>query len=128
MYPGPRPSLSLPTGFGANQIVDVPDETLQLLGDIVGSFRAPIRYAFAYGSGIFAQTGQSSDKGEKPMLDFIFATTHADHFHSINMASNPSHYPAYMRALGSDSVSWLQRHGGAGVWYNAYVPTHGVVS
>ena len=69
--------------------------------------------------------GDSSQSDQKPMLDFIFATTHADHFHSINMQNNPSHYPAYMRAMGSGAVSWIQRHGGAGVWFNADVPERG---
>ncbi|KAL7418097.1 mitochondrial matrix Mmp37-domain-containing protein [Mrakia frigida] len=127
-----RPKIQLPTGFGENQMVSLPDSTLSLLNTIVGSFKdAPIRYAFAYGSGIFSQggpttAGKEGGGGEKPMLDFIFATTHADHFHSINMQNNPSHYPAYMRAMGSGAVSWIQEHGGAGVWFNADVPVEGV--
>jgi len=113
-------------------MVSLPDDTLSLLNSIVGSFKdAPIRYAFAYGSGIFSQGGPPTGKevdGKQPLLDFIFAVTHADHFHSINMHNNPSHYPAYMRALGSGAVSWIQQHGGAGVWFNADVPVEGVVS
>ncbi|CED83188.1 Uncharacterized conserved protein [Phaffia rhodozyma] len=126
-------------------MVSLPDSTLTVLSSIVGSFRAPIRYAFAYGSGIFPQSNGSPGTAsmdsniqvegtaearksteKKPMLDFVFATTHPDHFHSINMQQNPSHYPAYMRLLGSNAVTWLQEKGGAGVWYNAYVEVEGV--
>jgi translocator assembly and maintenance protein 41 len=111
----------------------VPEAKLAQLSSIVRSFRAPIRYAFAYGSGIFAQTPSlgdspsSSSSTKKPMLDFIFATTHADHFHSINLQQNPSHYPGYARLAGSEAVSWVQRKGGAGVWFNAFCEVEGAV-
>jgi len=110
----------------------VPEAKLAQLSSIVRSFRAPIRYAFAYGSGIFAQTpslgdSPSSSSTKKPMLDFIFATTHADHFHSINLQQNPSHYPGYARLAGSEAVSWVQRKGGAGVWFNAFCEVEGAV-
>jgi translocator assembly and maintenance protein 41 len=64
------------------------------------------------------------------MLDFIFATTHPAHFHSINLAQNPSHYPLYMRLLGSSAVAWLQESKtlGAGVWFNAFCEVQGKVS
>jgi mitochondrial translocator assembly and maintenance protein 41 len=48
---------TLPSRFGQNQRLVVPDETRALLEEIVGQFNAPIRYAFAYGSGVFAQQG-----------------------------------------------------------------------
>lgn len=47
----------LPQKFGSNQRLTVPDETRALLEEVVGTFRAPIRYAFAYGSGVFKQKG-----------------------------------------------------------------------
>jgi mitochondrial translocator assembly and maintenance protein 41 len=61
--PAARSSFALPhlpPTFGRNQILSVPDSTRALLEEIVGRFRAPIRYAFAYGSGVFAQRGYSS--------------------------------------------------------------------
>lgn len=48
---------TLPSQFGQNQRLIVPDETRALLEEIVAQFNAPIRYAFAYGSGVFAQQG-----------------------------------------------------------------------
>ncbi len=131
----------LPTQFGANQRLTIPDETRALLEGIVGTFRAPIRYAFAYGSGVFKQSGYSDVKVcffslsscalanqlKKPMLDFIFAVSHADHWHSINLEQNPSHYPLASRVLGSGIISRIQDVG-PGLWFNAYVPINGVVS
>lgn len=50
-----------PRNFGQNQRLSVPDSTRALLEEITNSFDAPIRYAFAYGSGIFKQEGYSHD-------------------------------------------------------------------
>lgn len=121
----PPPFLPyLSPSFGRNQQLAVPDEKRALLESIVGSFQAPVRYAFAYGSGVFPQAGYENKA--QPMLDFVLAVTHPDHWHSINMTQNPSHYPAYTRVLGSNFVAKVQRTG-PGVWFNAFVPTHGVV-
>ncbi|ESK87146.1 hypothetical protein Moror_11839 [Moniliophthora roreri MCA 2997] len=137
LYPHPRPSPSqyhsilpeLPPSFGRNQILSVSNSTRALLESIVAQFNAPIRYAFAYGSGVFEQDGYnkpaSPDDPNSPMLDFMFAVTHPDHFHSINMHQHASHYPLHSRIFGSDYVSRVQAIG-PGVWFNAYVPMKGV--
>lgn len=66
LSPAPRPAPpmepgmripALPPQFGRNQVLDVPDRTRALLEEIVAGFQAPIRYAFAYGSGVFGQDG-----------------------------------------------------------------------
>jgi translocator assembly and maintenance protein 41 len=93
----------------------------------VAKFNAPIRYAFAYGSGVFEQDGYVQKEGaEKPMLDFMFAVTHPAHFHSINMQQFPGHYPLYSRVLGSSYISKVQEIA-PGVWFNPYVTIEGVV-
>ncbi|KAF8158142.1 mitochondrial matrix Mmp37-domain-containing protein [Crassisporium funariophilum] len=134
LYPHPRPAVShqrpslpkLPPKFGQNQLLPVSNSTRALLESIVAKFDAPVRYAFAYGSGVFEQDGYATAKGEKkPMLDFMFAVTHPAHFHSINMAQHPSHYPLHARVLGSSYVSRVQEMG-PGVWFNAYVPMNDV--
>ncbi|EMD39857.1 hypothetical protein CERSUDRAFT_150598 [Gelatoporia subvermispora B] len=123
LNPAPRPAVShqhqvlahLPPSFGRNQFLPVADSTRALLESIVAQFNAPIRYAFAYGSGVFDQAGQpsfsSASPAERPMLDFMFAVTHADHWHSINMQQHPGHYPLHARIPG--------------VWFNAFVPMKG---
>ena len=50
----------LPSSFGKNQIIEVPQEVRKTLEEIVKSFQAPIRYAFAYGSGVFQQSGYTA--------------------------------------------------------------------
>lgn len=138
LHPRPRPVVRnqrqalpvLPPSFGRNQLLPVPNSTRALLEDIVNSFEAPIRYAFAYGSGVFEQAGYDKppSKGTNgPMLDFVFAVTHPDHWHSINMHQYPGHYPLHARAFGSSFVSQMQALG-PGLWFNTYVPMHGMVS
>lgn len=61
------------------------------------------------------------------MLDFIFAVTHADHWHSINMEQFPSHYPLTARVAGASLISRFQNTG-PGLWFNAYIPMNGAVS
>jgi len=90
----------------------------------VAKFNAPVRYAFAYGSGVFEQDGYDS-QAERPMLDFMFAVTHASHFHSINLHQHPAHYPLHARLFGSSYVARMEELG-PGVWFNAYVPMNGV--
>ena len=136
--PKPRPAIShrhqalptLPANFGRNQLLPVSNSTRALLESIVAQFDAPIRYAFAYGSGVFEQDGYTpatAKNGEAPMLDFMFAVTHPDHWHSINMHQNPGHYALHARLLGSSFVSRVEDIS-PGVWFNAFVPMKGVVS
>lgn len=108
----------LPPQFGKNQVLAVPDKTRALLEEIVAGFEAPIRYAFAYGSGVFGQDGYRDS--DRPQLDFLFAVTHADHFHSINLHQNPKHYALAPRLLGSDFISRVQSLA-PGLWFNPYV-------
>lgn len=134
LQPQPRPAVAhrhsplpkLPTNFGRNQLLPVSSSTRALLESVVAGFDAPIRYAFAYGSGVFEQDGYAQKEGaEKPMLDFMFAVTHPAHFHSINMHQHPSHYPLYSRMLGSSYISKVQEIS-PGVWFNPYVTMNGV--
>ncbi|KAJ6477426.1 mitochondrial matrix Mmp37-domain-containing protein [Mycena vitilis] len=135
LYPQPRPAVPhqhstlprLPPTFGRNQLLPVSNSTRALLESIVEQFDAPIRYAFAYGSGVFEQDGYpvKSSAADSPMLDFMFAVTHPAHFHSINMQQHPNHYTLSARVLGSSYVSTVQDIG-PGVWFNAFVPMSGV--
>ncbi|GAA6055693.1 hypothetical protein JCM3770_001024 [Rhodotorula araucariae] len=114
----------LPKTFGRNQIIEVAEDVQRDLEDVLQHFAAPVRYAFAYGSGVFRQQGYT-DK-DKPLLDFVFAVSHPSHWHAINMQQNPQHYSLPMRLLGSDAVSWMQEKGlGANVWFNVDVEVNG---
>ncbi len=46
------------SNFGVNQHIVINDEFKEALRQILWQFKAPIRYAFAYGSGVFPQTKQ----------------------------------------------------------------------
>lgn len=120
-----HPLPSLPANFGQNQLLTVPSSTRTLLEGVVAQFEAPIRYAFAYGSGVFEQDGYKTDDPNPPMLDFIFAVNHPTHWHSMNLSQHPSHYTLHSRLLGSDYISKVQEIT-PGIWYNAFVKIKGV--
>ncbi|KAJ2162084.1 Mitochondrial translocator assembly and maintenance protein 41 [Coemansia sp. RSA 552] len=95
----------------------------QLSSVLREQFGAPIRYAFAYGSGVYRQSGYGSGK---PMVDLIFGVTHPDHWHALNIGQNRHHY-SLMGTLGSNAVSFVQDRMGAGVYYNPFVEVDGMV-
>ncbi|CEP08102.1 hypothetical protein [Parasitella parasitica] len=109
--------------FGTNQYMNINEELKQQLKDVVSKFNAPVRYAIAYGSGVFHQSGY--DEKKKPMVDFIFGVSHPGHWHDLNMQQNPHHYSG-IRALGSGAVALLQEKVGAGVYFNPYVQVNGM--
>ncbi|KAJ1981366.1 Mitochondrial translocator assembly and maintenance protein 41 [Dimargaris xerosporica] len=92
------------------------------LYDVIRHFRAPVRFAFAYGSSVFRQDRKESR--EKPLVDFILAVTHAQHWHSINLQQNPHHYSG-LRHFGSGLIAKVQKDIGAGVYFNPYVEING---
>ncbi|KAH6574815.1 hypothetical protein BASA60_005284 [Batrachochytrium salamandrivorans] len=115
------------------------------LENIVRSFRAPVRFALAYGSGVYRQQGYDesaipaspsviysnsttvhakSAKTAKPMVDFIFGVTHSEHWHSLNIKQNPHHYSS-IAALGTGTISKIQDSFGAGLFYNTDIEIEG---
>lgn len=111
------------------------------------SFRAPIVFCFAYGSGVFPQGGSErsitdeefravhpqppkpllqTQKGNPKMIDFIFGVTHTEHWHWLNMRQHPEHYSG-LRRLGSGAVAAVQEKIGAGVYFNPYVVVNGML-
>lgn len=128
--------------FGVNQHMVINEEFKEALRQILWKFRAPIRYAFAYGSGVFTQTSapetssqghtsapkaiQAVQKGKGKMIDFIFGVSHTQHWHSLNLTEHRDHYSA-LGSLGSYAVSHVQDHWGAGVYFNPYVTVNGTL-
>ncbi|KAI8449343.1 mitochondrial matrix Mmp37-domain-containing protein [Phakopsora pachyrhizi] len=122
-------TLSNTLPFNQNQNLSEDKGSQRDLQQILNTFKAPIRYGFGYGSAIFSQTSSKrdlkSDRAAKwaelsdPMYDFIFAVSHPNHWHSINLQQNPKHYSLLARSIGSSSISWLQQTApGAGLWFN----------
>ncbi|KAI5798000.1 mitochondrial matrix Mmp37-domain-containing protein [Peziza echinospora] len=114
---------NLPLEFGSNQYMPVDDAFKEQLRGILWQFRAPVRYAFAYGSGVFSQ--DASKSGKKPMIDLIFGVTYSQHWHSLNIAQYPEHY-SFLKTIGSNAVTRIQ-HWGAGVYFNPYVEINGML-
>lgn len=134
--------------FGVNQHIPFDAEFKEVLKAIPWQFRAPIRYAFAYGSGVFPQskpTGRvptpeeiraihpkappavvRAQDGTPKMIDFIFGVSHTQHWHSLNMKQHRDHYSA-LASLGSGAVSFVQDKLGAGVYFNPYVVVNGIL-
>jgi translocator assembly and maintenance protein 41 len=119
------------------------EEFKEALRQILWKFRAPIRYAFAYGSGVFQQSGGSSrsaaschpsapqaiqkvQQGRSKMIDFIFGVSYSQHWHALNLHEYRDHYSS-LGSLGSYCVSQIQEKLGAGVYFNPYVTVNGTL-
>src|SRR2546423_10620065 len=137
----------LPEGrsFGVNQHIIINEEFKEALRQMLWKFRAPIRYAFAYGSGVFPQAGSGSfpssnvslhpappaaitkvQDGKPKMIDFIFGVSYTQHWHSINLQEHRDHYSG-IASLGSYAVSKIQDSIGAGCYFNPYVTVDGTL-
>ncbi|KAI1379451.1 mitochondrial matrix Mmp37 [Hypoxylon crocopeplum] len=134
------------TNFGVNQHMIINQEFKEVLRQLLWRFRAPIRYAFAYGSGVFPQsTGgaateaeikavhpkapmavQKAQDGSPKMIDFIFGVSYTQHWHSLNLMQHRDHY-SMLGSLGSGAVSYVQDKWGAGVYFNPYVTVDGIL-
>jgi translocator assembly and maintenance protein 41 len=116
-------------------------EFKEALRQILWQFRAPIRYAFAYGSGVFTQTGsvatgsthpsapaaiKNMQQGSGKMIDFIFGVSYSQHWHSLNLHQHRDHYSG-LGSFGSYLVSQVQDRFGAGVYFNTHITVNGTL-
>jgi mitochondrial translocator assembly and maintenance protein 41 len=131
--------------FGYNQHMAINEEFKETLRQMLWQFRAPIRYAFAYGSGVFPQSSSKTapnpslsphphppeailkwqQQGGK-IIDFIFGVSYTQHWHSLNLHDHRDHY-SFLGSLGSGAVSWVQDRWGAGVYFNPYITMNGTM-
>lgn len=136
------------SNFGVNQHIIINAELKEALRQIPWQFRAPIRYAFAYGSGVFPQSKpdghvasadeiarvhpkapsaiKRAQNGTPKMIDFIFGVTFTQHWHSLNLKQHRDHYSG-LGGLGSSAVSYVQDKMGAGVYFNTHVVVNGIL-
>ncbi|KAK5133569.1 hypothetical protein LTR08_007608 [Meristemomyces frigidus] len=130
--------------FGHNQHMRINDDFKEALRQILWQFKAPIRYAFAYGSGVFSQGKASADalsphpnpgkavqdwqNGGAKIIDFIFGVSHTQHWHSLNLTQHPEHYSALKHLpYSSAAISRVQDSFGAGVYFNPYITVNGTM-
>ena len=97
-------------------------ETKSYLSNVVKCFSPGIRYACAYGSGVFKQSGHKSIK--ENMIDFLFVVNDAFSWHSQNLTNYSDHY-SIIKHLGVKSISEFQTNYGAGVFFNTCVEFDG---
>ena len=119
------------------------EEFKEALRQVLWQFKAPIRYAFAYGSGVFPQSSAKSggsstlhpnppeaitkvQQGGQKMIDFIFGVSYTQHWHSLNLQQHRDHYSA-LGSLGSYAVGKVQDAIPAGVYFNPYITVNGVL-
>ena len=126
------------TNFGVNQHMIIDREFKEVMRQLLWRFRAPIRYAFAYGSGVFPQSSgstptdaeikavhpkaplaiQKAQDGSPKMIDFIFGVQHTQHFHSLNLRQHRDHNP------GSDPSVPPPCPGSRTNWAPVFTSTH----
>lgn len=128
--------------FGTNQHIRINEDFKESLRQILWEFKAPIRYAFAYGSGVFSQSAGAAathsphpnppaavtkwQQGGGKVIDFIFGVSFSQHWHSINLQQHRNHYSA-LGLLGSYPVARIQDGIGAGVYFNPFINVNGTM-
>ncbi|XP_060073246.1 phosphatidate cytidylyltransferase, mitochondrial-like [Ylistrum balloti] len=85
---------------------------------IVTSFPSGMQMAFAYGSGVFKQQGQTETS--QKMMDFIFVVNDPVSWHRQNLKENAHHY-SFLRRYGPGVISAIQESS-AGLYFNPMVP------
>ncbi|ODV80225.1 Mmp37-domain-containing protein [Suhomyces tanzawaensis NRRL Y-17324] len=117
--------LIIPKDFRAsNQEVDIIDEEghrqQHELTEVVNSFKAPIKVAIGYGSGVFPQDGYEDPKkdgkrSDERQIDFINIVEDNDSFHRINLQQHTDHYSVKSPYL----IKLIQ--GSTGIYFNPFV-------
>lgn len=85
-----------------------------------------IRYAFAYGSGVFKQLNNNAPASQlaaksSNMIDFVFVVNDPVKFHTENLKENRSHY-SFLKFVGASNISSFQEEVPAACYYNTLVP------
>lgn len=85
---------------------------------LLSTFPQHFSFCFAYGSGVFRQSGSDITRN---MIDMIFTVEDPPTWHKENISRNPHHYSS-LRWLGHNAVARFQENWGAKVYFNAFVP------
>jgi translocator assembly and maintenance protein 41 len=93
---------------------------LLLFNNILNKFPSKyIRFAFAYGSGVFDQINNAKTK--QTMIDLVFVVNDSIKFHDENLKLNSAHY-SFLKYLGPFYLNKIQNEFGAACYYNTLVP------
>lgn len=85
---------------------------------VINSFPKGIQMAFAYGSGVFRQEGQSGTS--QNMMDFVFVVDQPFTWHQENLKKHANHY-SFLQHFGPKLISNVQECS-AGMYFNTIVP------
>lgn len=110
----------LPYKFGTNQLhTEAREESTmdEVLQGIVQRFRAPVNYAFGYGSKVFSQ-GSSIDISNS-QIDMILAVSDPLEWHKQNILQHGSDY-SFLKFLGPSAINYVSELG-AGIYFNPFV-------
>lgn len=99
---------------GSKGVVSCPSLFTKILHSV---FPQHFSFCFAYGSGVFRQSGSDITKN---MIDMIFTVEDQAAWHKENISRNPHHYSS-LCWLGHNVVARVQNWG-AKVYFNALVP------
>jgi translocator assembly and maintenance protein 41 len=77
-----------------------------------------IKFAFAYGSGVFKQINNHDVSNN--LIDFVFVVDDSIKFHHDNIKINSSHY-SFLKYLGPYYISRIQNNLGASCYYNTLI-------
>ncbi|XP_048735380.1 phosphatidate cytidylyltransferase, mitochondrial-like [Ostrea edulis] len=91
---------------------------------VLEKFPGGIQMAFAYGSGVFKQMGQSDAQIQRNMIDLIFVVDDSYRWHQQNIKQNRKHY-SFLKYLGAKQVAKIQEKYGAAVYFNTKVQCAG---
>lgn len=101
---------------------EIDTDTRTFLKETIASFSPGIRYACAYGSGVFKQSGHKSIKDN--MIDFIFVVNDSFTWHQQNLCRHPHHY-SFFKYFSPHTISKIQTDFGASVYFNTRIDLNG---
>nr|ACO15051.1 MMP37-like protein, mitochondrial precursor [Caligus clemensi] len=85
---------------------------------ILGRFSKSHPLSFAYGSGVFQQSGNRGG-----MTDLIFTVRDSDSWHRQHIQNHPEDYSGFSRyILGPSGIANIQESRGAKIYFNTHVP------
>ena len=93
-------------------------DTKQYLNNVIETFSPGIKYACAYGSGVFKQRGHKNMKDN--MIDFIFVVDDSFTWHQQNLLRHLGHY-SFLGRFGARFISSFQKNYGAAAYCNTRI-------
>lgn len=118
--PPPKPAFPTAKPKPRFSVVTAEPRDMDMFSRILDRFPSGRCLTFAYGSGVFKQTGHKSTKDN--MTDFIIAVDNPEVWHQQNRIKNPKDYATVLRLFGPQVMAKIQDKWGARLFFNTLVP------